>query len=191
MHGSWHVYRPGERWRRSPGAARAMLETDGGVAVCFAAPVVELLDERDLARHPQLSRLGPDLCDPEPDLDEASARLASLDPATEIGVALLDQRVASGIGNVYKSEVLFACRVDPFAAVGSLDASTRRGLFSTAADLLSRNLSGGPRRTVPEGLAVYDRIGRPCRRCGTGIVSRRQGEDARTTWWCPTCQPSG
>ena len=190
MHGSWHVYRPGERWRRSPGAARAVLETAEGVAVCFAAPVVELLDERELARHPQLSRLGPDLCDPDPDLDEASARLDSLDPTTEIGVALLDQRVACGIGNVYKSEVLFACGVDPFAPVGRLDASTRRRLFATAADLLGRNLAGGPRRTVPEGLAVYERTARPCRRCGTAVMSRRQGDDARTTWCCPTCQPS-
>jgi endonuclease-8 len=190
MNGSWHTYRLGERWRRSPGAARAVLETSEGVAVCFAAPVVELLDDRDLARHPQLSRLGPDLCAPDADLDEAMARLASLDPATEVGDALLDQRVACGIGNVYKSEVLFASRMDPFAAVGTLDEPTRRGLFETAADLLRRNFEGGPRRTVPEGLAVYDRAGRPCRRCGTAIVSRRQGEDARTTWWCPACQPA-
>jgi endonuclease-8 len=188
MNGSWHTYRPGERWRRSPGSARAVLETAEGVAVCFAAPVVELLDDRELARHPQLSRLGPDLCAPGADLDVALARLGSMDPATEIGVALLDQRVACGVGNVYKSEVLFACRVDPFAVVGSLDGPTRRELFAIAADLLRRNLEGGPRRTVPEGLAVYDRTGRPCRRCGTTIVSRRQGEDARTTWWCPTCQ---
>jgi endonuclease-8 len=191
MNGSWHTYRPGERWRRSPGAARAVLETADGVAVCFAAPVVELLDDRDLARHPQLSRLGPDLCTPEPDFEDVLGRLGTLGPATEIGVALLDQRVASGIGNVYKSEVLFACRVDPFAALGSLDAVTQSELYRTAADLLRRNLEGGPRRTVPEGLAVYDRTGRPCRRCGTAIVSRRQGEDARTTWWCPACQPAG
>ncbi len=103
-------------------------------------------------------------------------------------MALLDQRVASGIGNVIKSETLFARRVDPFTTLGDLDADTRRGLYAAASELLRRNLSGGPRVTSPGGLAVYGRTGRPCPRCRAPIASRRQGETARMTYWCPSCQ---
>jgi endonuclease-8 len=103
-------------------------------------------------------------------------------------VALLDQRVAAGVGNVYKSEVAFACRVDPFAPLASLDREQRADLWRTASELLRRSRGPSPRRTTPHGLAVYDRAGRPCRVCGTSIAVRRQGEAARATWWCPACQ---
>jgi endonuclease VIII len=190
MSGSWHVYRPGERWWKSRAQARAILETAYAVAVCFSAPVVELLDEREVRAHPQLSALGPDLCSPEADLDEAVRRMDLLPPETQIGIALLDQRVACGVGNVYKSETLFAGRIDPFARIADLDASRRRALLAKASELLRRNLDGGPRVTWEGGLAVYDRAGRPCPRCGAGVRSERQGEDARTTYWCASCQQS-
>ncbi len=192
MSGSWHVYRPGERWRIPRSALRAVVEVEDAIAVCSRATVVEVLGERELARHPQLAWLGPDLCAPVPDLEEAAARLQRLVPGDEeIGVALLDQRVAAGIGNVFKSEVLFARGIHPFEPVATLDAGTRRALFGTASELLRANLDGrSPRRTVPEGLAVYGRTGRPCRRCGTPIRSRKQGEAARVTYWCPGCQPA-
>jgi endonuclease-8 len=212
MHGGWHAYRPGERWTKPATAARAVLEVaDAGapdvvvaVAVCFSAPVVELLQAP--AVHPRLAALGPDLCRPDADLAEAVARLGRLPATTEIGAALLDQRVASGVGNVYKSEVLFACGVDPFTPVGALGPEVRRRLLETAARLLQANLdsrggrstvglalgdgggrSGGPGR---RGLAVYGRAGRPCRRCGTIIRRGQQGDGARATYWCPTCQPA-
>jgi endonuclease-8 len=194
MSGSWHVYRPGERWRRPRTQARAILRTADAVAVCFRAPIVELLDAREVRTHPRLSALGPDLCSPDADLDEALARMARLPLETEIGVALLDQRVACGVGNVYKSETLFACGTDPFARVADLDEHARRALLAKASELLRRNLDGGPRVTYGRGLAVYDRAKRPCPRCGTPIRARRQGEAARTTYWCPSCQapdPSG
>ncbi len=190
MDGSWRIAAPGTAPTRSRGPGRsAAVSTDPAVAICRDAPVVELLDAVDLRHHPRLAALGPDLCLPDPDLDEIGRRLAALaDPATEIGVALLDQRVAAGIGNVYRSEVLWACRTDPSAPVGAVDLDTRRALYATACAMLRRNLGGGPRRTVPEGLAVYERTHRPCRRCGTPITSRRLGEHARTVWWCPGCQ---
>jgi endonuclease-8 len=188
MSGAWHLYRPGERWRKAQAGAVVAIEVPDAVAVCFSAPLVELLDERELRTHPRLSALGPDLCSQAADLDEALARMDRLPPETEIGVALLDQRVACGVGNVYKSETLFACRVDPFARVVDLDASARRALLAKASELLRRNLDGGPRVTFEGGLAVYDRARRPCSRCGTAIRSRRQGEAARTTYWCPRCQ---
>jgi endonuclease-8 len=136
-----------------------------------------------------LATLGPDLAGDQPDLPEVVRRLRTLKAAeTEIGVALLDQRVSSGIGNVYKSETLHACRVDPFAHIGDLTDEQAAQLFETAARLLRRNIDSVMRTTVPGGIAVYARAGRPCRRCGTPIRSRRQGEHARTTYWCPSCQ---
>jgi endonuclease-8 len=188
MRGSWHVYRPGERWRRGRNEMVAAVGVEGADAVCFSAPVVELLDAAELRRHPVLSALGPDLCVDGADLDEAVRRLGSLDPATAIGVALLDQTVAAGIGNVYRAEVAWACRIDPFTPVGELGGTTRRELFATASRLLRSNLGSWRRSTVPGGLAVYDRAGRACPRCGAAIVTRRQGEQARSVWWCPGCQ---
>src|SRR4029077_5642153 len=101
MNGSWHRYRPGERWRRPPGRARLVIEVPGAVAVCFDAPVVELLEQRAEALHPSLGRLGPDLLSPDFDADEALRRLRAPERATtEIAAALLDQRALAGIGNV-------------------------------------------------------------------------------------------
>jgi endonuclease-8 len=190
MSGSWHVYGADQGRRRPDHAVRALVEVPRATAICFDAPTVEVLRERDLRRHPRLAALGPDLCAEDADLDDVLARLARLPAETPIGVALLDQRVASGIGNVYKSEALFACRIDPWTPVGALDDATRRRLFATASELLRRNLRGGPRVTAAGGVAVYRRAGRPCPRCGTTIVSARQGEAARITYRCPSCQPA-
>jgi endonuclease-8 len=165
----------------------------GWEAVCFAAPVVETFRQPPDGRAHPLDHLGPDLCRDDVDLDAAVHRLSThTEPETEVKVALLDQRVASGIGNVYASEVLFACGVDPFRPVADLDADTRRRLMTTASRQLRANLGDGPRTTVPRSgpgaLAVYGRRGQPCRRCGTPIRMARQGEQARSTYWCPTCQ---
>jgi endonuclease-8 len=188
MTGSWHTYRTGEDWRRHASRARVVIGTTSSVAVCFDAPVVELLDERGVMRHPQLRALGPDLCIPEPDIEGALRRLEALDPSSAIGVALLDQRVASGVGNAYRSEALWSSRLDPSRPIADVDPDLRRALLVAAARMLRANLRGRRRETVPEGLAVYDRAGRPCRRCGTPIVTRRLGEQGRSVWWCPACQ---
>ena len=188
MNGSWHLYRPGERWRRARGAMVVTIETPDMHAVCFSAPVVEVLREDELARHAVIGALGPDLCLADADLDAVTSRLGMLDPATEIGVALLDQTVAAGIGNVYRAEVAWACRVDPFRPLADVESATRRELYETASRLLRANLGATRRTTVPGGLAVYDRAGRACPRCAGTIVRRRQGEQARSVWWCPGCQ---
>jgi endonuclease-8 len=187
MTGTWRINRPGKR-RRAARSAAVTIVTDRAIAECIAAPIVELLDDHAVRRHPVLSSLGPDLCLPDPDLAEVMRRLDRIDSGTEIGVALLEQRVACGIGNVYKSEVAFARRVDPFTPLADLDAHVKLELWRTGSDLLRRNLGPGPRRTVSQGLAVYDRAGRPCYVCGGAIAVRRQGEAARPTWWCPGCQ---
>jgi endonuclease-8 len=200
MNGSWHRYRPGERWRRPPGRARLIIEVPDAVAVCFDAPVVELLEQRAQALHPSLGRLGPDLLSADFDATEAMRRLRAPERATlDIAAALLDQRALAGIGNVYKSEVLWLERVSPFAPVADVDDETLTRLVATARRLLLLNATatGGPERVTTAGdrgapgpLYVYGRTRRPCRRCRTPISSRRQGFDPpRTTYWCSTCQP--
>ncbi|GGI09541.1 Fpg/Nei family DNA glycosylase [Egicoccus halophilus] len=195
MTGSWHVYRPGERWRKSPRAARVVLAVPGAVAVCFAAPVVEILDQSGLRRHPALRRLGPDLCDPAPDLDEVRQRVARQDPSRAIGEVLLDQTVACGIGNVYRCDVAFLHGVDPHAVLGTVPDTVVDALFATAGRLLRANLDAAERTTVtgapPGTLWVYGRGAQPCRRCGIPVASGHLGEQQRLVYWCPLCQPSG
>lgn len=207
LHGSWHRYRPGETWRRPPSRAALVLEVPGAIAVCFDAPVVELFERRAEVVHPTISMLGPDLLDAAFDQAEAIRRLR--DPAraqTAIGEAVLDQRAVAGIGNVFKSEVLFIEKVDPFALVGTLDEATIERVIATAREHLRANarpeaaagrtttvdLKTG-KRLAPSRLWVYDRVGRPCHRCGTLIQTAQQGAELpRTTYFCPSCQaPAG
>ena len=189
MTGSWHLYAPGERWRKPAHLARVVVEVDGATAVCFSAPVVRThLGEQGVAG--AVGHLGPDLCEPDADLDAVLRRMATIpEPGTAIADVLLDQRVASGIGNVYKSEVLWACRLSPFTPIDAVDEDVRAELVATAARQLRANLTTTRRTTVSGGLGVYGRARRPCRRCGTPIRVARQGDQARSTYWCPRCQP--
>jgi len=192
MTGSWHRYRPGERWRRPMREASAILETAEAVAVAFNTPLVELLTDAELRRSRPLGELGPDLLSQTFDLAESLRRLRDRSTA-ELGEALLDQRAVAGIGNVYKSEVAFLEGLDPWSTVATLDDRQLEGALRAARRLLLANTRGGARVTTGsgargEGLWVYGRSGRPCRRCGTLIRSRRQGELARLTFWCPRCQ---
>ena len=193
MSGSWHRYRVGEPWARPASQVSAVLETAGSVAVCVNAPVVELLTMVELARSRSLATLGPDLLSASFDSEEAVRRLRERD-AMPIAEALLDQRAVAGIGNVSKSELCFLERVNPWTTVGSLGDDTLRRLLARARRLLQANVGGGRRVTTGAAargsdLWVYGRGGRPCRRCGTNIEGRRQGEQARMTYWCPQCQP--
>jgi endonuclease-8 len=193
MTGAWHLYGPGERWRRPGHTARVVLRVDDGTtAVCFAAPIVELRREGDRDRSTRatrmIERLGPDLCVDTVDFDDVLARLAALPRETELGAALLDQRVAAGIGNVYKSETCWAERVSPFTPIGDLDDATRRKLYETAHAQLTSNRATARRTTYGSGLAVYGKARRPCPRCSAPIAARRD-EAGRTTFWCPRCQP--
>jgi endonuclease-8 len=186
LHGSWHRYRPGERWRRPAARARLVIEVPGSVAVCFDAPVVELFEQRAEAVHPSLARLGPDLVREPVDVDEALRRLRTPGRAElPIAVALLDQRALAGIGNEIKNEVLWQARQSPFAAVGDLDDAALRELVDLARAVLRAGVRTGRRPRH-----VYRRAGRPCPRCGTPIRVERQGTDLpRLTFWCPRCQP--
>ena len=205
MNGSWHRYRPGERWRRPEARARLVIEVPGAVAVCFDAPVVELFERRAEHVHPPISMLGPDLLAPTYDQAEAIRRLRDKSRAEmPIGEAILDQRAVAGVGNVFKSEVLYIEKVDPFAPVASLDDATLNRILDTARELLQMNSrSDAPagrvttvdpktgKKLAPSRLWAYDRAGRPCHRCGTLIEEKAQGSELpRTTYFCPSCQAS-
>jgi endonuclease-8 len=202
MNGSWHVYRPGERWRRRRSLARVVIETDAFVAVGFQVPVAEFHTARDLERGRVLGELGPDLLAAAFDAEDAVRRLRERADVA-IGDSLLDQRAVAGIGNVYKSEICFACDINPLTAVGRLTDADLRALVGTARRLLQANVAPDAgagivtyrpfrrttRRADPQArLWVYGRAGRPCRRCGTPIERTKQGPDARSTYWCPRCQ---
>ena len=203
MNGSWHIYRPGETWRKRRLDMRIVVATRDFEAVGFNIPIAEFIRGENLARHDSLRQLGPDLLSEDFDESEAVGRIRARRDI-EIGDVLLTQRVMAGVGNVYKSEVLFACGVNPFVLTGTLSDDDVRRLVRTARTFLRMNVSGklaamttytGFRRTTRradprERLWVYGRARLPCRRCGTPIRVRAQGPDARLTYWCPTCQPA-
>jgi endonuclease-8 len=186
MTGSWHVYRVGERWRRPTGQARVVLTCGDRVAVCFNAPVVELLVPGGERNHPSLANLGPDVLARPLDVDEIRRRARARPPETPLGELLLDQRVVAGIGNIWRAESLFLEGRSPWSPVSALTDDELDALVSTAGRIMGEAL--GPFTRAPTRW-VYGRTGRPCRRCGTLVRSRPQGEQARVAYWCPTCQP--
>jgi endonuclease-8 len=193
MTGSWHLYRTGERWRKSDHQMRVAIEVPDWVAVCFNAPVVETFREFDMHRHPGFGRLGPDLCTcTVKDLEECARRIYDYpDPHMPIAEVLLDQHVACGVGNVYRSEILWACDISPFAPVHELHPADCVQLIQSAARMLRANLTTAQRVTqpdIPGGLAVYGRNGQRCARCGDTVQVKRIGEHQRLVYWCPGCQ---
>jgi endonuclease-8 len=199
MNGSWHIYRPGERWQRPRRDMRIVVATDAFEAVAFTVPVAEWLDERGEARQADLRALGPDLLAGTFDEDDALRRIRGRG-AEAIADVLLNQRVVAGIGNVYKSEVLFLCAIDPFTPARDVDDERIRAVLTTARRLLQANVAALGGITTYLGFRrgrggdesqrryVYGRARKPCRKCGTAIRVRAQGAHARLTYWCATCQ---
>ena len=205
MSGSWHIYRTGERWKRARSHMRVVVATSQFEAVAFDVPVARFHTARSLERHTSIPALGPDLLGKTFSEDEAVQRLLAR-ADEEIANVLLNQRVMAGIGNVFKSEICFACGVHPFRQVATLRPQEVDCLLATARKFLAMNASpteqegiatytGGRRTTGSRNQAarlwVYRRHGQPCRRCGASILMRKQGTGARSTYWCPQCQPNG
>jgi endonuclease VIII len=199
MNGSWHRYRPDERWRRPASRAVAVLSTTDATVVCFDAPTVELLETRALAAHPVLRALGSDIATADFDIDAALVRLREPQRATmALGDALIDQSALAGLGNVYRSELPFIERVSPLAPVAQVRDELLRAMLERGAALVRQNSAGGPRITTPAAtpgnVHVYRRTGRPCPRCGTQIVSKvtraHPRAAPRRAYWCPACQPA-
>jgi len=198
MNGSWHIYRPGERWRRPRRDMRIVVSTGDYEAVGFNIPVAEFLDARAETRQVDLRKMGPDLLGDSFDEDEAVRRIRGR-ADEEIADVLLNQRIVAGIGNIYKCEVLFLSGVNPFARVSQVEDDRLRLILRTARKYLQANVrmgSGGIvtyagfQRERGEGGRhyVYARARRACRKCGTIVELRTQGPHARLTYWCPTCQ---
>src|ERR1700678_3865495 len=207
MNGSWHLYRTGERWQMGRGRMRVVIRTDEWEAVGFNIPVAEFHTARSLERSSQVPKLGPDILADEFTVEGGVARLAAYrqgNPDAEIGGVLLNQRVLAGLGNVYKSEVAFAAGVNPFRAMRTITTREMEGMVKFAQRYMKANVVDGKgdgivtysgnRRTThamdrEERLWVYGRQGQECRRCGAVVMMRKQGVQARSTYWCLECQP--
>jgi len=202
MHGSWHLYRPAERWQRPRHEMRIVLETPDIIAVAFNVPIAEFASADTIDRTEPLRDLGPDLLREDFDPATAIARIQQRGDM-EIADALLDQRALAGIGNIYKSESLFASGVNPFTPVSQLTSGQLERIVAKATTFMRANAGegigamhtyAGLRRTTGRfdpaaRFWVYGRAGKPCRRCGTAVRRARQGPYARSTYWCPQCQP--
>jgi endonuclease-8 len=207
MSGSWHLYRVGERWRMGRDKMRVVIRTADWEAVGFNIPVAEFHTARSLDRSSQVPKLGPDILSESFSVESGVARLAEYareNPEAEVGVVLLNQRVMAGLGNVYKSEVAFAAGVNPFRAMKAITPREMERMVEFSKRYMTANVADGSgdgivtysgnRRTTramdrEERLWVYRRQGEECRRCGATVMMRRQGVQARSTYWCPECQP--
>ena len=203
MSGSWHIYRPGERWQQPRQNLRIAIENTEFVAVGFKVPVAEMHTELTLRRNVKIPPPETDVLKDSFDTAEVIRRMRAR-ASEEIADVLLDQKVLAGVGNVFKSEICFVCGVDPFSRIEALSDDALAALVTTARKLVGANVledsgntivtyGGRWRRTTrasdpAESLWVYGRAGQPCRKCGERIESRLQGENARVSFWCPECQ---
>jgi endonuclease VIII len=207
MSGSWHLYRTGERWQMGRSRMRVVIRTEEWEIVGFNIPVAEFHTERSLARSSEVPKLGPDILSRSFTLEAGVERLNAYgreNPDAEIAVVLLNQRVMAGLGNVYKSEVAFAAGVNPFRMMRTITQREAELMVDVALRYMKANVVDGKgdgivtysgnRRTThamdrEERLWVYRRQGQECRRCGAVVMMRKQGMQARSTYWCPECQP--
>jgi endonuclease-8 len=185
MSGWWGVYERGTRWGKSPSRAWLVIRTEQHEVVQFGGPVLELMTDSRSRSDRRVAQLGPDILADEFDEQRFIQRLREDDPTRGIGDALLDQRNLCGIGNLWKAEACFLAGLDPWRPVSDVrDEEALAAVRAVRPLMLRSGHRGGHQR---ERL-VFERAGRPCRRCGTKIRARGQGDDNRTTYWCPECQ---
>lgn len=214
MSGSWHIYRTGERWRVPRSSVRCAIHVEGFVALAVNVPVAEFHTERTLARYSQVPKLGVDILGEGYSTEVGLGALkeyAAHNPEAEVGVTLLNQRVMAGLGNVYKSEVAFAAGVNPFRQLRTVTEREFEVMADVSGRYMRANVNDGSSQVAATGgdaivtyagnrrtthsmnagdrLWVYGRQGQECRRCGALVMMRKQGEQVRSTYWCPVCQP--
>lgn len=191
MDGVWHLYRRGERWRKSRNRAWLVLGAGEWDAVNFDGPILELHRTADLLRSPVLTELGPDVLGAPFD-DADYLRRMRRNATREIGDAVMQQRIVAGIGNIYKAESLFMSRIDPWRRVRDLTDEELVLVRETATRIMQDGVLDARAITFTgpgqPGRWAYGRYGQPCRVCGTLIERRKQGEDQRSTYWCTRCQ---
>lgn len=204
MSGSWHIYRPGERWQQPGRNMRIVLENSVCQAVGFRVPVARMHTVSSLARDRRIPNSTTDVLNPDFDADAVTERIHAY-ANEEIGDVLLHQELLAGVGNAFKSEICFVTGINPFCRVADLRPEQVDALIHASQELMAANVledsgdsivtyRGQHRRTAhtsdpTASLWVYGRATEPCRRCGDRIRRRIQGPDARVTFWCPQCQP--
>ena len=207
MSGSWHLYKIGERWQAPRNAMRVVITCGSVHAVGFSVPVAEFHTARSLERSSHVSGLGLDVLDAAYCVGEAARAMREFGrahPDAEIANVLLNQRVIAGIGNIFKSEIVFAAAVNPFRRMESIRDRELERIAEIAQRYMQANVAEGKAQGIATyagsrsttgardrgaRLWVYRRQGQECRRCGAIIEMRRQGTGARSTYWCPSCQP--
>ena len=185
MTGMWGVYPHGRRWRRHPRRAWLVIRTDEHEVVEFDGPVLELMTDARTRFDQRIAGLGPDVVADDFDEELLLRRLREDDPTRGIGDALLDQRNLAGVGNLWKSEACFLAGTDPWRPLGQVSDAEALELVRGIRPLMQEAAERG---SHTRERAVFERTGLPCPRCGERIRSRGQGEDNRTTYWCPGCQ---
>jgi endonuclease-8 len=179
--GEWHLYRTEEMWRKETYRARVVIEVEGWVAVCFDAPIVETNRQPDRTRHPQSGGVGPNISQPKTDLSGCTQRLLGYRYADAmIADVLMDESVVSGLGNVARSEALWAVGLSPYAKMADLSYEDCAVLIETASRIVQRDHETSP--------AVYGRNGQQCVRCRGTIEFKIIGNPRRNLYWCPECQ---
>jgi endonuclease-8 len=186
MTGAWAVHRRGARWRRAPRRAWLVLRARGHDVVEFDGPLLELITDGRSRFDQRLAALGPDVLAPDFDAQRFRRRLRGDDPTRRIGDALLDQRIVAGIGNVWKAEGCWEAGLDPWRRLRDVADDEALAVIEAVRPRMRRAAEAA--RPHAEARRVYDHAGRPCPRCATAIAARGQGDDNRTTFWCPGCQ---
>jgi endonuclease-8 len=186
MTGAWGVYPRGGRWHRGRHRAWLVIRTAESDVVQFDGPVLELMTDGRARSDPRIARLGPDVL--AETFDEAAfiRRLREDDPTRTLGDALLDQRIVAGIGNMWKAEGCFRARIDPWRRLRDVSDDEALAVIHTVRPPMQESVDVGFPKS--ENLFVYKRAGMPCPNCGAKIEARGQGDDNRTTYWCPGCQ---
>ena len=186
MTGAWAVYRHGARWRRAPRRAWLVLRARGHEVVEFDGPVLDLMTEGRTRFDQRLAALGPDVLAEEFDEQLFVRRLREDDPTRALGDALLDQRIVAGLGNIWKAEGCWGAALDPWRPLRTVSDTEALSVIANVRPRMQRAVDA-PRKD-PSDRHVYNRTGGLCHRCGMRIQARGQGDDNRTTYWCPGCQ---
>jgi endonuclease-8 len=184
MGGAWAVYPRGGRWHRGAHRAWLVIRTADHDVVQFDGPVLELMTDGRSRFDQRLARLGPDILAPELDEQLFLLRMRGDDQTRGLGEALLDQRNVAGIGNIWKAEGCFAAAINPWRRLADVPDDELLAVVRAVQPLMRASVQNG----FPKDVQVYRRTGRPCPRCSTRIEARGQGDDNRTTYWCPGCQ---
>jgi endonuclease-8 len=185
MTGSWRVHPEGARWARAPRRAWLVITKDDNDVVQFDGPVLELLTETRRRFDRRLALLGPDIIADDFAVDAALARLRADDPTRGIGDALLDQRIVAGVGNLWKAEGCWLAAIDPWRRVAEVSDDEVVRILDELRPRMRESARDGNQARHRK---IYNNAGRACPRCGTKIIARGQGDDNRTTYWCPGCQ---